>query len=259
MLPWRARGVLSLVLAMDCAVAAPEATSETYFFCEPPANLKDRVALIRLPSQVVSEIDEKYPYRGGFSANRLELQLSDRRTITIRLAEELGFNAASKSKHDACKAFHFHVVDDWIFFDYVWGNGNPYPAQQVAVSDRNKLGFYPLEFFGGAFKQVYFADFDVRQGCLTLHRERDVERGCFRSGTYVVEDRTIDFSSKVTGKNYRFVCHLTSPDTRISRLDEVMGRPPVNAQNIPVAIGRQAELLCSDARSGNTIQKLQLP
>lgn len=237
--------------------ASAENTKVKTFSCPSPAALIDNVKRIRVHAVDASEISSDRPYSGSFLIKRIRLERHDGLVISIDFGGEVVFLAESKSKHEACESFFFHMAGQWTFLDYSWGTGNPYPAQEVKVSDLRKIRWVPLQSLGGSFSQFYYADF--RQECVRLILDDEREQGCFKDDIYFAKNRTMQFVSNKNSKFYRFLCHNELAGSKVGELDEYVGKFPQSRENIPTHVRADAALFCTVAFKGYQAQKLALP
>jgi hypothetical protein len=242
---WIIRAVLILagLFATQQAAQASDEPKKN-FECVPEKRLQSELKTIRLPSLLNPE-GNPAGYVGGFVADRLEFVRKGGGSWFIELEGPLFFNPRSKVKHTACENFAFRFMDDLVFFNYMHGTGNPYPAQQILVFDQ-KLKLLKLSpAMYKIFNQSLNVDF--RGDCIEVVGELrgDFELGCIRNGTYVVEKKTICFVH-TNSKEYRVLCDTKSAPGLVLELSEQLGTAGPKTRLVPLAVPKKAEVICRD-------------
>jgi hypothetical protein len=100
-----------------------------YFACPVPRLLASRVSAVNLVARGAGENTSSSS--GAFSSFSVLLTWEDGSENEIVLDEPYEFTATDPVHHNGCDNFRFHAVGSLLFFDYSYGIGNPYPAQQV--------------------------------------------------------------------------------------------------------------------------------
>lgn len=92
---------------------------------------------------------------GAFSSFSVLLKWEDDSENEIVLDEPYEFTATDPIHHGGCESFRFHAVGDLVFFDYSYGTGNPYPAQQVLYLAPAENEFQELDELDTSLSEGY--------------------------------------------------------------------------------------------------------
>ena len=234
--------LVSLFVAAQFAHASDE--TEKYFDCVPDKRLQGDLKIIRLSSIKNSEGSCR-TYTGEFLADKLELVFKSRKSMFIELIGPITFSARSRIKHNACENFAFRFMDGSVFFDYRYGFGNPYPAQQILVFDQK---LKPLKF-SPPLEKIFKKSLDVefRGDCISVVGELrgDFEFGCVRNSTYTTEKKTKYFST-TDPKEYRVLCDIKANPALVLELSEQLGTAGSSTKFVSNSVAKKAESLCHE-------------
>lgn len=198
--------LLAAAFAWSGNLAQAADGSQKYFSCTPEKRLIGQLKAIRLPAQMASEGDPS-SYKGMFATDRLELVFHNRPYVLINLFEPFVFTAQGRTQHDGCKAFTFHFMNELVFFDYIHGTGNPYPAQQILVFDQNLKPLALPPAMDKTFRDSLNVKFHGDCISVVVESRAGLEFGCIRNRTYRVEKKTLFFSASGS-KEYRVLCDI---------------------------------------------------
>ena len=220
------------------------------FKCPVPDSLQGKVTAIQLKAERSSEPPEKteLPYQGVFGTDFVDLTLVDGSSVKIKLEEAMGFSATNQTLHEGCNGFRWKSLGDLTIFEYIYGPGNPYPAQQLLYSRGAMRGFANLlSLFKGS--DAFFES--DKSNCLTglVKGDGEVEKWCYQEGKFYLSRKMLiePYSEK---SEYHFICDFTAPDVRIveSILKTGLDRVPVESANHEVL--KVLTSRCVDIKAG---------
>lgn len=177
-----------------------------YFTCRVPRLLADRVTAMNLVAQVAGENTDSRS--GIFSTLAVLLTWSDGSEDEIVLDESYGFTAKDPVHHNGCDDFHFHAVGDLLFFDYSYGTGNPYPAQQVLYLQPGEHEFRGLDRLGFTLDDGYL-EFQGNDCIETLVKgDGVVQRVCVLDGRMALFAKRLEAELQEDSR-HSFLCDLS--------------------------------------------------
>jgi hypothetical protein len=210
-----------LVLAMAALLGACEKTESSpaaaapvmkaTFECPVPESLRGKVEKVFFEAKRVGEPPGKDAsfQEGGFSTDFIGLMRPGGATTVIRLDEVMVFSAKSLALHAGCEQFKWKTLGDVTLFEYTYGSGDPYHAQQLMYSRGPKPDFENLWKLLPAGDVAFYSSERGNSRCLAGLSKGDgeVERWCYADGK--LEQTRKMFKVAHAEGEFRYTCDFS--------------------------------------------------